>query len=158
MGADSKYIEGIKNILPHRYPFLLVDRVVHIDPPPPGKTWVGRKCESLKNVTVNEDFFNGHFPHRPIMPGVLIIEAMAQTAALVGNRRVKPDTDNDVLIAGIDNAKFRKPVVPGDQLRIKVEIMRDRGAIYQFRCEAFVDNELVAEADLLAICQPKQVG
>ncbi|MCC6276559.1 MAG: 3-hydroxyacyl-ACP dehydratase FabZ [Oligoflexia bacterium] len=150
-------IEGIMSILPHRYPFILVDRVTKLDPPPHAASWVGRKGESIKNVTINENFFTGHFPHRPIMPGVLIIEAMAQTAAIVGNRPAKPGEVQDVLIAGIDNARFRKPVIPGDQLKIKVEITKDRGSIFQMHCEAFVDEELVAEADLLAKSQPKQV-
>ncbi|MDZ4677870.1 MAG: 3-hydroxyacyl-ACP dehydratase FabZ [Oligoflexia bacterium] len=148
-------IEDILKRLPHRYPFVLIDRITHIDPAPQG-TWIGRKIEAIKNVTINENFFQGHFPHRPIMPGVLIIEAMAQAAALIAYRPSKPGEVLDVMIASIDNARFRKPVVPGDQLKIKVEILKDRGSIFYFHCDAYVDDQIVAEADMLAKCQPKK--
>ena len=148
-------IQEILNILPHRYPFVLIDRVTKIDPPAPG-SWVGRKLEALKNVTANEHFFVGHFPDRPIMPGVLIIEAMAQAAAICGYRTELNDGQpQEVLIAGIDGARFRRPVVPGDQLKITVEITKDRNTILAFHCEATVDNEVVAEADLLAKAFPR---
>src|SRR4051812_43644145 len=108
-------ISEVLKILPHRYPFILIDKIIHMDPEP-GPNWAGRKIKALKNVTINEHFFAGHFPHRPIMPGVLIIEAMAQAAAVLGHRPSKPGQKMDVLIASIDKARFRKPVVPGDQL------------------------------------------
>src|SRR4051812_38963338 len=92
-------IEDILRVLPHRYPFLLIDRVLHVDPAPPGKNWIGRKCQALKNVTFNEHFFSGHFPHKPIMPGVLIIEAIAQAAAICGHRPPAEDVEMDVMIA-----------------------------------------------------------
>ena len=142
-------IEELKTILPHRYPFLLIDRVVAMDPPPQG-SWEGRKATVIKNVTINEPFFQGHFPDRPIMPGVLVIEAMAQAAAVIGYRPANAGKPMEVMIMGIDNARFRRPVIPGDQLRFEVEIKKDRGSIFVFRAEVFVDNQLVAEADLMA--------
>ncbi len=147
-------VHEIRQILPHRYPFLLVDRIISMDPIPEGPSWVGRKIKALKNVTVNEPFFNGHFPHWPIMPGVLIIEAMAQAAGVLGHRPLTPETKMEVVIASIDNARFRKPVVPGDQLIINVEVMKDRGSIYLFHAEATVDGVVVAEADMMAKTYP----
>jgi 3-hydroxyacyl-[acyl-carrier-protein] dehydratase len=143
--------DDLLEILPHRYPFLLIDRVISLDPTPAeGTSWVGRKAVALKNITFNEPFFQGHFPDQPIMPGVLIVEAMAQAAAVCGYRPPRGDERMVVRFASIEKAKFRKPVFPGDQLKIHVEIMKDRGSIYYFRSEAFVDDELVAEAELLA--------
>lgn len=150
-----KDINQILQILPHRFPFLLIDRVIHMDPPP-GPSWVGRKIKVLKNVTFNEPFFTGHFPHRPIMPGVLIVEAMAQAAAYLGHRPVTPDTKMEVLIASIDKARFRKPVVPGDQLILTVECLKDRGSLYLFKAEAHVEGQLVAEAEMMAKTIPTE--
>src|SRR5260221_433215 len=148
-------IKEILKILPHRYPFVLVDQITHIDPPTNG-SWVGRKIVAVKNVTINEPFFQGHFPGNPIMPGVLIIESMAQVSAIGGYRAELNDGQpQEVFIAGIDNARFRKPVVPGDQLKIVAQVTKDRGTILAFHCEAFVKDELVAEADLLAKAFPK---
>lgn len=145
-------IDDILKVLPHRYPFILIDRIISMDPEP-GPNWTGRKITALKNVTVNEHFFAGHFPHKPIMPGVLIVEAMAQAAAVLGYRPITPGGKMDVLIASIDNARFRKPVVPGDQLIITVECMKDRGSLYYFRGEAKVEGALVAEAEMMAKTQ-----
>ncbi len=138
------------SLLPQKYPFLFIDRILSLDPEPEGASWVGRKGVVLKNVTYNEAFFGGHFPHKPVMPGVLVIEAMAQAAGVVGYRAPKGGENLDVLFLGVDNARFRKAVVPGDQLRLEVEIIRDRGSIFTCHGRAFVDNQLVAEADLLA--------
>jgi len=137
-------IKEIMNILPHAYPFLLVDRIVEMEP---GKWVVG-----IKNVTYNEPFFPGHFPGRPIMPGVLIVESMAQTAGvLVFNSLPEEDRKKPVYFLGIDNVRFRKPVTPGDQLRLELEITRHRQSIWGFRGKALVDGKLVAEAELLAM-------
>jgi len=142
-------IEEIMKILPHAYPFLLVDRILEIEP--------GKRVVGIKNVTYNEPFFPGHFPGRPIMPGVLIVEAMAQAAGVLvfnsisGENRQKP-----VYFLGMDNVRFRKPVTPGDQLRMELEITRHRQSIWGFNGKAFVDGKLVAEADLLAMLGEKE--
>jgi 3-hydroxyacyl-[acyl-carrier-protein] dehydratase len=152
----SMNIEEILKILPHRYPFVLIDRIVSIDPPKPG-SWVGKKIQAIKNVTLNEHFFTGHFPNKPIMPGVLIIESMAQAAAVCAYRSELNDGEaQEVMIASIDNARFRRPVVPGDQLVLNVVVTKERNTIIAFHCEAFVDGQLVAEADLLAKSFPKK--
>ncbi len=150
------HTEQIMKILAHRFPFLLIDRVIRLDPEP-GGSWVGRKAIAIKNVTINEPFFTGHFPHKPIMPGVLIIESLAQTAAVVGYRPFTPGGHVDVMIASINKARFRKPVVPGDQLKLSLEILKDRGNMFSFHGEAHVDDQLVAEADLLALSMPQKV-
>jgi len=136
-------IQRILAVLPHRYPFLLIDKIIDIDG---DKSAIG-----IKNVTFNEPHFNGHFPHHPIMPGVLIIEAMAQTAgaiSLLSQDNAKPGT---VYFMTIDNAKFRKPVVPGDVLRLHVEKMKQRGNVVRFRCWGEVEGEKVAEAEVTAM-------
>jgi len=133
-------VNDIKKILPHRYPFLLVDRILELEP---GKRGVG-----LKNVTVNEPFFQGHYPGYPVMPGVLIIEAMAQVGGVVVLSQ--PEFEGALpLFAGIDGARFRKQVVPGDQLRLEVEILRLRGTVGKGRGRALVGGETAAEAELL---------
>lgn len=136
-------IKEILQYLPHRYPFLLVDRMLEIEP--------GVRARALKNVTMNEPFFPGHFPHHPVMPGVLIIEAMAQAAALLSFKSsgVKPDENSVVYFAGIDNARFKRPVVPGDQLIFDVEITQSKRNIYKYKARASVDGELAAEAELM---------
>lgn len=134
-------IVGIMKRIPHRYPMLLIDRVIDIEP--------GESGTGIKNVTANEPFFQGHFPGRPIMPGVLIVEAMAQTAAvLVVDKHVGTDVSEDDLVyfMTIEEARFRKPVVPGDTLHIKVVKQRQRGNVWRFRGEAWVEGALCAEA------------
>ena len=137
-------IREILSILPHAYPFLLIDRIVEVES--------GKRIVGIKNVTYNEPFFPGHFPGRPIMPGVLIIEAMAQTAGVLVFRSV-PEAEHKkpVYFLGIDNARFRKPVFPGDQLRLEIEITRHRQAIWGFKGTALVDGQVVTEAELLAM-------
>lgn len=141
-------VNGIMERIPHRYPFLLIDRVIDIVS--------GESCTGIKNVTVNEPFFQGHFPGHPIMPGVLIIEAMAQTAAtLVVDSMDGVDAASHVVyFMTIESARFRKPVLPGDQLHIKVAKERRRGDVWRFKGEAFVDNTLVAEAVYTAMLVP----
>ncbi|NTU76809.1 MAG: 3-hydroxyacyl-ACP dehydratase FabZ [Alphaproteobacteria bacterium] len=141
-------ITGIMKRIPHRYPMLLIDRVVDIV--------TAESCTGIKNVSVNEPFFQGHFPGHPIMPGVLIIEAMAQTAAtLVVDSLKGVDSDTHVVyFMTIESARFRKPVVPGDQLHIKVKKERHRGNVWKFRGEAFVDDALCAEAVYTAMLVP----
>jgi beta-hydroxyacyl-ACP dehydratase FabZ len=137
-------IREILGLLPHGYPFLLVDRITEIEP--------GKRIVGIKNVTYNEPFFPGHFPGRPIMPGVLIVEAMAQTAGILAFKSIPPEgPKRPVLFLGMDNVRFRKPVIPGDQLRLELEITKHRQAIWGFKGRAFVDDQLVAEADLLAM-------
>jgi 3-hydroxyacyl-[acyl-carrier-protein] dehydratase len=137
-------IKEIMKILPHAYPFLLVDRIVEME--------LGKRIVGIKNVTFNESFFTGHFPHRPIMPGVLIVEAMAQTAGVLAFKSVPEESQRKpVYFLGMDNVRFRKPVIPGDQLRLELELTRHRKSIWGFKGKAFVDEKLVAEADLLAM-------
>ncbi len=137
-------INEILTMLPHAYPFLLVDRIVEIE--------LGKRIVGIKNVTYNEPFFPGHFPGRPIMPGVLIVEAMAQTAGvLIFKSMPEEEHQRSVFFLGMDNVKFRKPVIPGDQLRLELEITRHRQSIWGFKGRALVDGKLVAEADLLAM-------
>jgi 3-hydroxyacyl-[acyl-carrier-protein] dehydratase len=137
-------IKEIMNILPHAYPFLLVDRIIEVEP--------GKRIVGIKNVTYNEPFFPGHFPGRPIMPGVLIVEAMAQTAGLlVFSSLPQEHPKTSVYFLGIDNVRFRKPVIPGDQLHLELEITKHRQSIWGFKGKALVDGKLVAEAELLAM-------
>ncbi len=135
------HIEQILEILPHRYPFLLVDRVVELEP--------GARIKAYKNVTMNEDFFNGHFPGHPVMPGVLIVEAMAQAVGLLaaGSEGV---AGKIMYLAGVDGARFRKPVKPGDRLDIEGTVVKRKGPIWKFQAVARVDGEKVAEAELMA--------
>lgn len=138
----------ILKILPHRYPFLLVDKVVSRSAGPEKGTRVGQKITAVKNVTMNEPFFQGHFPDLPIMPGVLQIEAMAQAACLAYLR--PGDQQMDFFIAGINEARFRRPVVPGDTLVLNAEVLKDRGQMLVIRAEATVDGQRVCEAEILA--------
>ncbi|HEY1042694.1 MAG TPA: 3-hydroxyacyl-ACP dehydratase FabZ [Telluria sp.] len=133
----------IKEMLPHRYPLLLVDRVLNWES--------GKSITAIKNVTVNEEFFNGHFPHKPVMPGVLMIEAMAQTAALLSflTAGVKPDENSVVYFVGIDNARFKRPVGPGDQLKMDVEILRNSRGIWKYKAVGTVDGQVALEAELM---------
>ena len=136
-------INQIKEYLPHRYPLLLVDRVLDVE--------VGKRITAIKNVTINEEFFNGHFPHKPVMPGVLMIEAMAQTAAILSfmTMDVKPDENSVVYFVGIDNCRFKRPVGPGDQLRMDVEILRSSRGIWKYKATASVDGKVAVEAELM---------
>ncbi len=136
-------IHQILEKLPHRYPFLLVDRVLEMEP--------GKRIKALKNVTINEPFFVGHFPHRPVMPGVLILEALAQAAALLAFSVEGEGTDHNSVIyfVGIDAARFKRPVEPGDQLTLEVEVDRVRAGIHKFHVRAKVGEELAAEAQLM---------
>lgn len=137
-------IAGIMHAIPHRYPFLMIDRVTDIVP--------DRSAVGLKNVSVNESFFQGHFPGHPVMPGVLIIESMAQTAAVLVVHTLGPDAAGKVVyFMTIDNAKFRRPVMPGDQLRIEVTKVRSRGNVWKFSSVAKVDGTSVAEATFAAM-------
>ncbi len=136
-------IHQILKMLPHRYPFLLVDRVLQLDK--------GKSIVALKNVTINEPFFNGHFPHRPVMPGVLMLEALAQAAALLSFHTldVAPDENTIYYFAGIDGARFKRPVEPGDALTLMVELDRMKAGIFKFKAKAMVGAELAVEAELM---------
>jgi 3-hydroxyacyl-[acyl-carrier-protein] dehydratase len=129
--------------LPHRYPFLLVDRVLELEK--------GKRIKALKNVTMNEPFFMGHFPNRPVMPGVLMLEAMAQAAAILAfdNVDVRPDDNTVFYFVGIDNARFKKPVEPGDQLMLHATLERSKGGIVKFAAHATVGDTVVVSADLM---------
>lgn len=136
-------IHQILKLLPHRYPFLLVDRVLDIEK--------GKSIVAIKNVTMNEPYFTGHFPHRPVMPGVMMLEALAQAAALLSFHSLDIVTDNKVIyyFAGIDAARFKRPVEPGDTLTLKVEILRMKAGIFKFKAIAMVQEELAVEAELM---------
>ncbi|MBV7535024.1 3-hydroxyacyl-ACP dehydratase FabZ [Duganella sp. sic0402] len=133
----------IKSYLPHRYPLLLVDRVLSYEE--------NKSITAIKNVTVNEEFFNGHFPHKPVMPGVLMIEAMAQTAALLSFKTmgIKPDENSVVYFVGIDGARFKRPVGPGDQLKMDIEILRVARGIWKYKAVGSVDGQVAVEAELM---------
>lgn len=141
-------IQEILEYLPHRYPFLLIDRVVECE--------LGKRIRALKNVSVNEPYFNGHFPYYKVMPGVLIVEAMAQAAAILSFRTmgIKPDDKSVYYFAGIDRARFKKPVMPGDQLVLEVSIERNVRNVVKYAGKAYVGETLVAEAELLCTLRP----
>jgi len=139
-------VNEIRQILPHRYPFLLVDRIVELE---------AERVVGIKNVTVNEPFFNGHFPDFPVMPGVLIIEAMAQTAGVLVLKSIPERDSKLVLLVAVDHARFRKPVVPGDQLRIEMTTIRRKGTVAKMTGRATVDGVLVAEAEVMCSLQDK---
>ena len=140
---DTVEIMELLKLLPHRYPFLLVDRIIDID----GDS----SATGIKNVTVNEPHFQGHFPEHPVMPGVLLVEAMAQTAGAICIKKLGSSMPALVYFMTIDNAKFRKPVVPGDRVEISVKKVKQRGNIWRFACEAIVDGNKVAEAEIAAM-------
>ena len=143
-------IHQILKQLPHRYPILLVDRVLEIEK--------GKRIKALKNVSINEPFFSGHFPHRPVMPGVLMLEALAQAAALLAfdTLGVTPDDKTVYYFAGIDGARFKRPVEPGDQLLLHVELDRMKSGIFKFKARATVAEELAVEAEL--ICTMRSIA
>ena len=136
-------IDEIKKIIPHRYPFLLVDRITDCD--------MESRIVGIKNVTTNEPFFQGHFPDFPIMPGVLIIEALAQVACILALKILKKEGHGSVFFTGIDGAKFRQPVRPGDQLKLELTKIKERGTLFRFQGNAYVMDKLVAECTLQAI-------
>jgi 3-hydroxyacyl-[acyl-carrier-protein] dehydratase len=136
-------IIDIMKILPHRYPMLLIDRIVEID--------AGKRIVGIKNVSANEQFFQGHFPGAPVMPGVLIVEAMAQCAAVLILRDIPNREEKLFLFGGVDKARFRKPVVPGDQVRLECEIVQRRSSSVRIHGTATVNGELVAEAEMLSV-------
>ncbi|MFQ5931250.1 MAG: 3-hydroxyacyl-ACP dehydratase FabZ [Nitrospiraceae bacterium] len=140
----------IRATLPHRYPFLLVDRISELE--------AGRRIVGIKNVTINEPFFQGQFPDRPVMPGVLILEAMAQVGGVLAFKSFPLEGRPVVYLTGIDNAKFRKPVGPGDQLRVEVEVIKRRQPFWKMRGNAFVESELVCEAELTAMVTEEKPG
>lgn len=135
-------IQEIMALLPHRYPFLMIDRVLDFIP--------GESLTAIKNVTINEPIFTGHFPGMPIFPGVLILEAMAQATGILGFKTVSERTENELyLFAGIDEARFKKPVVPGDQLVLEVKFLKERRNMWKFYAEAKVDGQVVCSAELM---------
>ena len=150
--SDIMNIHEILKYLPHRYPFLMIDRVLACEP--------GKSIEALKNVTINEPFFMGHFPHHPVMPGVMIIEAMAQAAAILTFKTAgaKSDEESVYYFVGIDGARFKKPVTAGDTLRLHVTLSRHVRGIWKFNAQARVDEALVAEADLMCTVRSLQEG
>lgn len=148
--SGSMDIHEILKYLPHRYPFLLVDRVLSLEP--------GKDIAALKNVTINEPFFPGHFPHYPVMPGVLIIEALAQTAAILTLKTMNTQVDENSVyyFVGIDGARFKKPVQAGDQLILKATILRERIGIWKYSVRAEVDGRVATEAELMCTVRNKQ--
>jgi len=144
-------VHAIEAVLPHRYPFLLVDRVVELEP--------NKRLVALKSVTMNEPFFAGHFPGHAVMPGVLVLEALAQASALLAKKSLAERTDDQVTyLMAIDHARFRKPVVPGDRLELRVEIVKHKGAIWKEKGTALVDGQVVAEAEFMAMLVDRKRG
>lgn len=145
-----KNIKEIMGLLPHRYPFLLVDKILELEE--------GKRIVGIKNVSINEPFFQGHFPGSPIMPAVLLLEAMAQTGGtLVLSSESEKSKVRNVLFLGIDKARFRKPVYPGDQVRFELVVLQRKKSVWKFKGEAFVEGTLVAEAELMAMISDKEV-
>lgn len=139
-------ITGIQNMIPHRYPFLMVDRIVEMEP--------NVRAVGIKNVTVNEPFFQGHFPGNPIMPGVLIVEAMAQLAGVLAFSSGMQGSS--VYFMSIEKAKFRKPVVPGDQVKLEIKVLQQRGNVWRFSGQALVDEKVVSESEFTAMVMAKE--
>jgi len=139
----SMDIHKILKLLPHRYPILLVDRVLEVVK--------GKSIKALKNVSINDPYFNGHFPHRPVMPGVLMIESLAQAAALLAFESfdISSQSNNVFYFAGIDGVRFKRPVEPGDQLILQIEVLRMKAGVMKFKAQAFVADELAVEAELM---------
>lgn len=141
--------DAIMKCLPHRYPMLLVDRVLSVE---------DRKAVAIKNVTINEPFFQGHFPGKPIMPGVLVLEALAQVGGILAFQTTKDPDNQLVIFLAIDHAKFRKPVVPGDQLRMEVQLLQRRDPYWRLRGEAYVGDALVCEMEFKAMVAPRDAS
>jgi 3-hydroxyacyl-[acyl-carrier-protein] dehydratase len=143
MIVNTMEIRQIMDHIPHRYPMLLIDRVLTVE--------AGKEIVALKNVTINEPFFSGHFPHHPVMPGVLIVEAMAQAAAILAYKTFNLSNDGNSVyyFVGIDEARFKKPVLPGDRMILKAQILRNLRGIWKFSAQALVEDKLVSEAQLL---------
>lgn len=142
-------IKRVMELLPHRFPFLLIDRVVEIEP--------GQSLSAIKNVTINEPFFQGHFPDQPIMPGVLILEAMAQATGLLAFTEMGDAHKSKLyMLVGIDKSRFRGQVVPGDQLNLNISLKRNMRGIGMYKCQALVDGEVVAEAEMMCSAQDRQ--
>ena len=142
-------ISKVMELLPHRYPFLLIDRVVEIEQ--------GKSLSAIKNVTINEPFFQGHFPHQPIMPGVLILEAMAQATGLLAFTEMGEAYKSKLyVLVGIDKSRFRGQVVPGDQLVLNISLKRNMRGIGMYKCQALVDGEVVAEAEMMCSAQDRK--
>ncbi len=146
---SSMDIKEIMTLLPHRYPFLLVDRVINCD--------ISTGIQAVKNVSMNEPFFQGHFPGKPVMPGVLIVEAMAQATSILAKVMATADTPENAIyyLVGIDKARFKRPVEPGDQLHMDVQLIKQRRGIWLFAGKAFVDDKLVASAEIM--CTPRDM-
>ncbi len=143
MNVETMDIQAILEYLPHRYPFLLVDRVLECEP--------GKRLKAIKNVSVNEPMFTGHFPERPVFPGVLIMEALAQATGILAfkSQGTKPDGSTLYYFAGIDNCRFKQPVLPGDQMVLEVAVLKAKRSIWKFSAEASVDGKVVASAELM---------
>ena len=141
----SMDINQILDYLPHRYPFVLVDKVLSYE--------LGKSIDAIKNVTINEPFFPGHFPHYPVMPGVLVVEALAQAAAILSFKTIndKPNDHSVYYFVGIDKARFKKPVIPGDQLKLNVSIERTIKGIWKYKGIAMVEDEIAAEAEIMCV-------
>ena len=147
--AEVIEIEEIQQYLPHRYPFLLVDRVIEIE--------LGKYIKAYKNVTTNEPFFMGHFPGKQVMPGVLILEAMAQASGILGFKTMekKPEEGSIYYFVGADSLRFKRPAVPGDQIILESKVITDKKGIWKFDCNASVEGDMVAEATILCADRPK---
>ncbi len=144
-------VKEIMGVLPHRHPFLFVDRIIELEE--------GRRIVGIKNVTINEPFFQGHFPGEPVMPGVLVVEAIVQTAGVLAYRSMGKEAEGKgVYFMSINRVKFRRPVVPGDQLRLELDVVKHRGFIWAFKGKAFVEDQVVAEAEFMATIMDKEVG
>jgi 3-hydroxyacyl-[acyl-carrier-protein] dehydratase len=144
-------VQGIMDVLPHRYPFLFVDRIIELEE--------GKRIVGIKNVTINEPFFQGHFPGEPVMPGVLIIEALGQTAGVLAYGATGKEAEGKgVYLMSINRVKFRRPVLPGDQLRLELDVVKHRGMIWAFQGKAFVGDQVVAEAEIMATIMDKEVA
>ena len=143
-------VQGIMDVLPHRYPFLFVDRIIELEE--------GKRIVGIKNVTFNEPFFQGHFPGEPVMPGVLIIEALGQTAGVLAFRAMGKEAEGKgVYLMSINRVKFRRPVIPGDQLRLELDVVKHRGMIWAFQGKAFVGDQVAVEAEILATIMDKEI-